>query len=164
MIKTQSTLPEQEDMIKFHEEGWKSRYYLEKLKIDISEKKEVVTEMCKSYAEGLSWVFQYYYHGCVSWSWYYPFHYSPFASDLTNLDEFAIEFQLSKPFSPIAQLMGVLPAASSHALPPKFAALMKDQHSEISDFYPVVFDCDLNGKRYTWQAVVLLPFIDEGMF
>jgi 5'-3' exonuclease len=33
--------------------------------------------------------------------------------------------------------------------------------SPIADFYPTDFECDLNGKKYTWQAVVLLPWIDE---
>ena len=28
-------------------------------------------------------------------------------------------------------------------------------------FYPVEFATDLNGKQQEWEAVVLIPFIDE---
>jgi len=43
------------------------------------------------YAEALKWNFAYYYKGCVSWGWYYPYHYSPFASDLADLDSLDIK-------------------------------------------------------------------------
>ena len=29
------------------------------------------------------------------------------------------------------------------------------------DFYPTEFELDLNGKQMDWEAVVLIPFIDE---
>ena len=57
--------------------------------------------------------------------------------------------------------MAVLPPRSSHALPAPFAELMTDPSSEIGDFYPTDFAIDINGKKFAWQAVVLLPFIDE---
>lgn len=33
--------------------------------------------------------------------------------------------------------------------------------SPIIDFYPVNFKTDLNGKQQDWEAVVLIPFIEE---
>ena len=71
----------------------------------------LLNSIVKSYCEGLIWVFKYYYVGCVSWSWYYPYHYAPMASDFTNIDEFDIHFEKSAPLRPFEQLMGVLPAA-----------------------------------------------------
>lgn len=38
---------------------------------------------------------------------------------------------------------------------------MTEKESPIIDFYPLNFGIDLNGKRYEWQGVALLPFVDE---
>ncbi len=38
---------------------------------------------------------------------------------------------------------------------------MLNPDSEIIDFYPEDFKIDLNGKKYAWQGVALLPFVDE---
>lgn len=49
---------------------------------------------------------------------------------------FEMRFEESKPFRPIEQLMGVLPAASCKALPKPCRPLMTDKNSPIIDFYP----------------------------
>ena len=38
---------------------------------------------------------------------------------------------------------------------------MTEPHSPVIDFYPKEFEEDLNGKQQAWEAVVLIPFIDE---
>ena len=38
---------------------------------------------------------------------------------------------------------------------------MVDQYSPISEFYPRSFTVDMNGKRWPWEATVLLPFFNS---
>ncbi|RCN29866.1 phage uncharacterized protein [Ancylostoma caninum] len=115
-----------------------------------------------AYVEGLCWVLKYYYQGCVSWDWYFPYHYAPFASDFDTVSQFKPDFSRpTKPFKPLQQLMSVFPAASKQHLPIHWQKLMTDEESPIIDLYPIDFRIDLNGKKYAWQGVALLPFVDE---
>lgn len=57
--------------------------------------------------------------------------------------------------------MGVFPKQSAHAIPLCYRHLLSDSKSEIIDFYPINFKLDINGARYAWMGVNLLPFIDR---
>ncbi|XP_075970890.1 5'-3' exoribonuclease pacman isoform X2 [Anticarsia gemmatalis] len=138
----------------------KKDYYMNKL--DYSKvTDEVLADQAEGYVRAIQWNLYYYYKGCPSWCWYYPHHYAPYISDIKGFKDLKIEFELGEPFKPFEQLLAVLPAASKQLLPMPFHDLMTDEDSPIVHYYPINFETDLNGKRNEWEAVVLIPFIDE---
>lgn len=147
------------DTVRLWEDGYADRYYEQKFHVD-SKDTSFRHQVARSYVEGLAWVLLYYYQGCPSWEWYYPYHYAPFAKDFVGLENMDIKFEKGRISRPFEQLMSVLPAASRRAIPEVFHDLMTNEDSEIIDFYPEDFEIDLNGKKMAWQGVALLPFID----
>ncbi|KAK7507070.1 hypothetical protein BaRGS_00001921, partial [Batillaria attramentaria] len=159
--KDEDSDEEPPDDVRLWEDGWKDRYYSQKFDVD---PKDIVFRhnVANHYVRGLCWVLRYYYQGCASWKWYFPYHYAPFASDFVNIGDLPNDFERNtQPFQPMEQLMSVFPAASKKHLPPSWQPLMYEPESPIIDFYPTNFKVDLNGKKYAWQGVALLPFVDE---
>ncbi|KAI3381230.1 hypothetical protein SNEBB_010442 [Seison nebaliae] len=155
---------DEEDEVQLHREGWKERYYQCKLGID-GDHYSISQMMSNEYIRGMAWVMKYYYQGCASWDWFYPYHYAPFASDFRSIETADIKFDInnveSQPASPFEQLMCVFPAESRSLIPQIFHKFMLDEDSPIIDFYPNNFKIDLNGKRQEWQGVYKLPFADS---
>jgi 20S proteasome subunit beta 5 len=85
-------------------------------------------------------------------------------SDLVGIDEYLDEVSfddMGEPLKPFEQLMGCLPPSSAHLLPEPYRWLMTESSSPLNEFYPRTFTVDMNGKRWPWEAVVLLPFMDS---
>lgn len=138
----------------------KKDYYMNKLEYENVDE-EVLRSQAEGYVRAIQWNLHYYYHGCCSWSWYYPHHYAPYISDIKDFKDLKLEFELEEPFLPFQQLLAVLPAYSKDLLPEAFQSLLTEESSPIINYYPHNFKTDLNGKRQEWEAVVLIPFIDE---
>ena len=153
---------EEDEMDKLREDdqSWKDIYYKDKFQVTIQEI-EYISKLTHTYIEGLTWVLNYYHNGCISWGWYYPYHYAPLASDLTHLNAMNINFELGQPFFPYQQLLAVLPRESSKFLPIPYQELMNSPNSPIIDFYPSDIQLDMNGKKNSWESIVLIPFIDQ---
>lgn len=144
---------------------FRGRYYFEKFRIISStpEGSAFLRTLMGHYLKGLGWCLAYYVKGCISWTWYYPYHYGPMLQDMTDLEELRanITYELGSPFTPYQQLLGCLPSPSSSLLPRCYQWLMTSADSPILDCYPLDFKIDQDGKKNPWEAVVLLDFIDE---
>jgi 5'-3' exoribonuclease 2 len=157
----------------FSKGNWRLSYYQNKFHIQESDLEDFISKISKAYLEGINWVYQYYYRGCPSWDWFYPFHYAPLAIDLVDrfvpdklsengeASKIGYEFPKGIPYNPVEQLMSVLPKQSSHALPKALRQMLFDSESEIIDFYPIKFPLDTNGFKFAWMGVNLLPFVNE---
>ena len=98
-------------------EAYKNDYYRSKFAAEeyaSPANGDIKSRVAYEYLRGLEWVVQYYTKGICSWQWVYPFHYSPFPSELASLcanhsREFASEsavpsWDLGEPDSPIEQV------------------------------------------------------------
>ncbi|TKS80349.1 5'-3' exoribonuclease 1 [Collichthys lucidus] len=110
---------EEDDMFETEFRQYKRTYYMTKIGVDVVSD-DFLAMQAKCYVEGIQWILHYYYHGVQSWSWYYPYHYAPFLSDVRNISGLKLTFDLEKPFMPFQQLLAVLPAASKELLPESY--------------------------------------------
>lgn len=138
----------------------KRDYYMNKFEYENVDA-AVIRSQAETYVTAIQWNLHYYYDGCRSWSWYYPHHYAPYISDIKGFADLKFDFDLGTPFLPFQQLLAVLPAASKSLLPVAYQGLLTEEESPIIDYYPDDFRTDLNEKKQEWEAIVLIPFINE---
>ncbi len=154
--------------------SYRDFYYESKLGWPMEDREKTLfnrRQHARDFLEGLHWNLNYYHNGCCDWDWYFPYFYSPLATDMVNLDEFydedqegeefkSFKFDIGTPFPSLAQLLSVLPPQSADLLPPALGELMLHPSSPLIEYYPNDFTTDPNGKRQAWEAIVQVPFID----
>lgn len=65
--------------------NYKETFYRSKFDCDGLDVIDLRNHVRDYFVEGLVWNMAYYYQGCISWEWYYPYYYAPFPSDFINI-------------------------------------------------------------------------------
>ena len=151
----------------------KSFYYQEKLHFSSAENQgiEKIFDLIKKYIEGIQFVLLYYFKGCPSWDWFYPYYYAPMISDVHEVLKYynekdikSYEFLLGKPFPAFKQLLLIMPLGSLDLLPEEFSHLIEKNDSILRspiDYYPTVFEIDPNDAYFESEFIAILPFIED---
>ena len=144
-------------------DSWQRRYYMfqiyhhhdynpsydDILKINIE-------NICENYLESFVWTSNYYFNDCLSWKWFYKYHFAPSIKDLNNYLQNIIYLNIIKedknPLTSDEQLKLILPEKSFNLLP-KNIKPMPDY------YYPKSFKTNFIMKRYFWEGHPILPEI-----
>ena len=141
---------------------------------------EKSTNMFKSFAVTLEWVYLYYKKGtmAVNHDWSYMYFHSPMFSDLFEV--LSEKFTEIKPYSEtgngimwdfkarpdmnvfnaLEQLVSVIPLNSKAILPKELLPLYGID-SIIRDLFPKTFITEKDGKLHDHEAIAIVPFIDR---
>lgn len=65
--------------------NYKETFYRSKFDCDALDAQDLRNNLRDYFVEGLLWNMAYYYQGCISWEWFYPYYYAPFPSDFVNI-------------------------------------------------------------------------------
>jgi 5'-3' exonuclease len=131
-----------------------------------------IHHMCLEYMKGLQWILRYYTQGTNSASrkYVYRYNHAPLLRDLSLMIQYCvdtnatpmvsdIEAHISDPvFSPIHQLLAVMPPSSLDLIPEKFQVLV--QGGLLTDLCPSEFIVEMEGVNKDWQGIAILPHLD----
>lgn len=143
---------------------WKNTYRSIYFSVDEFEV-DTMNTICKKYFEGIIWTLNYYFNGCKSWNWQYPYSHGPFVKDLYNYivnENFninSVEFQLSEPLKPCVQLLSIIPPQYFDILPKKYQKLKSNIN--ICHYFPEKISIDTIGQDLYWKCIPIVPIIDS---
>lgn len=145
------------------DQNWKRKYYDIFFDLNISNDfdKENVKEICQNYLEGIYFTMKYYFDGEDHWEWYNPYFVSPFASDISNYlkekDINSVKLDKGTPFTPLEQLMLVLPRTSFSHLPD---CLVNGINEKLVLYYPDEFGWCAEEKFMVYSIEPKLPLFN----
>jgi len=140
---------------------YKYRYYNEYFNCS-DYMSDIAGHAAYEYFVGIKWVTEYYFVGCPSWTWQYPYSHAPFMTDLGQYvcDVNEIILKIFEPITPFMQLLMVIPPSYRDILPKSYQILMYDDESPIIDYFPTKIFIDFINKEMNWKGVPILSIID----
>ncbi len=90
----------------------KDLYYKTRFGIDDINSDPKFKDIIIKYIEGLEFYNQYYFLGVPSWTWGYPYHYTPLLTDVYEYicnNKVNVKLNKGQPFDPFLALMFMLP-------------------------------------------------------
>lgn len=139
--------------------NWRETYYKNILRGDLS-------KSCDLYFQGIEWVFNYYFEKNASFTWYYPYCYSPTIQDLVSKSNCYIKNKNINSGESLEklQLLLVLPPQSMHILNDTARSFMTDLTLGCCHMYPYTFKISTFLKTFVWECSPILPEIDINNF
>lgn len=111
----------------------------------------------EEYMKSLVYNLKYYTSPVENWTYFYKFRAAPTFSDLLEYLESAnlnYQFEKNEPFTPLEQLLLILPQDSFFLVPRKLSDAVKN--SKLLDFYPTKFRMNiLHGHKFIYTDPIL---------
>lgn len=152
-----------QDGKKFDMEKYRKLYYKAKF-----EKPKPTVASIKHYIEGLLFVLRYYFDEIPSYTWYYQYHYAPFAGEIADvMDKYNEDkeiFAKTSPIFPLQQLFCILPPKSKDLLPKPLYKYMNESDKEIGEWMKTDLALDSDFKKNDWEYILLSPSINQTKF
>ena len=156
-----------QDLIQMGTENWRDRYYKYNFNLQKNDLYRI-NNICCNYLESIKFTFLYYFDSCPSWCHYYRYHFCPTFYDLYSFilgenNEYINNLKIinSDPYTPLQQLLIVLPPSSNSLLPKNYSYIVSDIDSPLIEYYPVDFQLITYHKKKIWECIPNIPDYDD---
>jgi 5'-3' exonuclease len=144
------------------QQQWRGRYY--KICHEMIGTPANIDKICTAYLKTLVWNANYYMNGCISWEWYYPYHYSPTLADIyyylkDKQTHSHISYNLGKPATPQTLLLMVLPKKSSNLMAKSIADTLYS-NDLITVYFPDSYGIHLPLHTRYYECTPKIPKLD----
>ena len=156
-----------DDIIQMGTDNWRDRYYIHNFNLKKADLYRI-NNICRNYLESIKFTFLYYFDKTPSWSHYYIYNYAPTFYDLYSFilgenTEYIQNLKIkggdhaSQPYTPVQQLLIVLPPSSNTLLPEKYRHIVTDIESPLIEYYPIDFELIKYHKKKIWECIPNIP-------